>query len=137
MRTTIRTSKQVLSKKRMTVGIIFAIFACFVILTLLTQRPPDLKITDVDMKNIEDGIYIGTADDGLVKASVSVEVSKGKILNISILEHDHLLGKSAEKIIESIVMQQSLDVDTVASATYSSNTLRKAVENALRQGEKE
>ncbi|WP_334295617.1 FMN-binding protein [Clostridioides difficile] len=31
--------------------------------------------------------------------------------------------------------QQSLDVDAITSATYSSNTIRKAVENALRKGE--
>ncbi|MFQ6973940.1 MAG: FMN-binding protein [Enterocloster aldenensis] len=33
--------------------------------------------------------------------------------------------------------QQSLEADAITSATYSSDTIRKAIENALRQGEQE
>lgn len=51
-----------------------------------------------------------------------------------ILEHEHLLGKPAEKTIDNIVEEQSLGVDAITSAAYSSNTIRKAIENALRQG---
>lgn len=103
-------------------------------ITLLTKNPKDLEISNVDMATIRDGVYTGSADNGLVKATGSVEVNNGIIWNISILEHEHLLGKPAEKIIDNIVEQQSLEVDAITSATYSSDTLRKAIENALRQG---
>lgn len=124
--------KSVLSKPLKRIAIVFAILMCIMIVLLLTQKPKDLEISNVDVSTIKDGVYVGSADIGLVKATVSVEISNGIILNISILEHDNLLGKPAEKIIDSIVEQQSLDVDAIASATYSSHTIRKAIENALR-----
>ncbi|TCL57695.1 uncharacterized protein with FMN-binding domain [Kineothrix alysoides] len=129
------TSKSIIAKTLKIIAIIFTILLCIIIVLLLTQKPKDLEILNVDVSAIKDGIYVGNADNGLVKAAVSVEISNGMILNISILEHDNLLGKPAEKIIDSIVEQQSLDVDAITSATYSSDTIRKAVENALRQGE--
>lgn len=135
MRTPKRKQNGKLSKVLIAIGIVVTIFLCMIIAVLLTQKPIELEISNIDITTIRDGVYIGNADNGLVRASVSVEVNNGAIQNISILEHDNLLGKSAEKIVDSIVEQQSLDVDAITSATYSSDTLRKAVENALRQGE--
>ena len=131
MRTPNRKQNGMLSK--VLIGIVVTIFLCTIIVVLLTQKPIELEISNIDITAVRDGVYIGNADNGLVRASVSVEVNNGAIQNISILEHDNLLGKSAEKIVDSIVEQQSLDVDAITSATYSSDTLRKAVENALRQ----
>lgn len=129
------TPKNVISKVLKIIAIIFTILLCIIIVLLLTKKPKDLEILNVDVSTIKDGVYVGNADNGLVKATVSVEISNGIILDISILEHDNLLGKPAEKIIDSIIEQQSLDVDAITSATYSSDTIRKAVENALRLGE--
>lgn len=129
--------KNILLKMLIIVAIVFVIIIGIIITFLLTQKPIELVIANVDVSVINDGIYIGSADNGLVTATVSVEVSNGKIQNISILEHDTLLGKPAEKIIDDIIEQQSLDVYAISSATYSSDTIRKALENALRQGEGE
>ncbi len=128
-------SKNVISMVLKIIAFMLTALLCIIIVLLLTQKPKDLKITNIDASTIKDGVYVGSADNGLVKAAVSVEISNGKIVNVSILDHDNLLGKPAEKIVDSIVEQQSLDVDAIASATYSSDTIRKAVENALRQGE--
>lgn len=127
--------KRILQKILVATGTVFAIIVIMVIVLVSAQKPEDLHVSNVDMKTIPDGVYTGSADNGLVKAMVSVEVKNGTILNISLIEHEHLLGKKAEKITESIIKEQSLEVDAVASATYSSDTIRKAVENALRQGE--
>lgn len=121
--------------KMLIIGIII-LFSVIVII-LLTQKPVDLEISNIDITAIRDGVYTGSANNGVVKATVSVEVSKGTIQNIMILEHEHLFGIPAEKIIDSIIEQQSLEVDAVTSATYSSDTIRKALENALQQGEEE
>lgn len=115
--------------------IMFFVFICAIIIIVLTLRPKDLVISNIDLTTMSNGVYIGSADNGLVKATVSVEVNNGMIQNITILEHDNLLGKPAEKIVDDIIEQQSLEVDAISSATYSSNTIRKAVENALREGE--
>lgn len=94
--------------KMLIIGIVI-LFSVIVII-LLTQKPVDLEISNIDITAIQ---------------------------NIMILEHKHLLGKPAEKIIDSMIEQQSLEVDAVTSVTYSSDTIRKAIENALQQGEEE
>lgn len=127
--------KKVFTKILKITAILLTILIILFAILFLTQKPKNLSITDVDLTAIKNGLYTGSVDNGLVKATVSVEINNGEILNITILEHDNMLGKPAERIIDNIVEQQSLDVDTIASATYSSDTLRKAVENALRQGE--
>ncbi|HBF7897530.1 FMN-binding protein [Clostridioides difficile] len=114
---------------------LFFVFICVIIVIISNLKPENLVVKDIDINNVKNGIYTGSADNKLVKATVSVEVNNGKIQNINILKHYHLLGKPAEKITTSIIKQQSLDVDAITSATYSSNTIRKAVENALRKGE--
>ncbi|NMS91425.1 FMN-binding protein [Clostridioides difficile] len=115
--------------------ILFLVFICIIILIVTSLKPEKLVVKNINPSNVKNGIYTGSADNKLVKATVSVEVNNGKIKNIKILEHDTLLGKPAEKIIKSIVEQQSLKVDAITSATCSSDTIRKAIENALRKGE--
>nr|WP_052099577.1 MULTISPECIES: FMN-binding protein [Blautia] len=116
-------------------GIVFAVLLGIIFIVMLTQKPEKMEISNMDISSVSDGTYVGRADNGFVKAAVSVEVSDGKLKSITILEHDTLLGRPGEKIIDDIVEQQSLEVDAVSSATYSSDTIRKAVENALKKGE--
>ena len=40
-------------------------------------------------------------------------------------------GEKAEEIIYEVINMQSIDVDTVSGATYSSKVILKAIENAL------
>lgn len=115
-------------------ALILFLLIAFIIL-MLNQKPVNLVINHVDLSGISDGTYTGDADNGLVKVSASVEVQNGRITDITLLKHDNLLGKPAEKIIDNIIAEQSLQVDAISSATYSSDTIRKAVENALRNGE--
>lgn len=130
-----KTRKNVLLKIFTMLLIFVAVLICVIVIALLTKEPEYLEISNIDIATIENGIYTGSADNGLVKVTVSVEVKEGKIQNISILEHDTLLGKRAENIIDNIIEQQSLEVDVISSATYSSDTIKKAIENALRKGE--
>ena len=116
-------------------GIVFAVLLGIIFIVMLTQKPEKMEISNMDISSVSDGTYVGRADNGFVKAAVSVEVSDGKLKSITILEHDTVLGRPGEKIIDDIVEQQSLEVDAVSSATYSSDTIRKAVENALKKGE--
>lgn len=113
--------------------ILFLLIAFIII--MLNQKPVNLVINHIDLSGISDGTYTGDADNGLVKVSASVEVQNGRITDITLLKHDNLLGKPAEKIIDNIIAEQSLQVDAISSATYSSDTIQKAVENALRNGE--
>ena len=127
--------KGALSRILIIVIIVVTVLICIITIMFLSLKPENLEISNVDLVTINDGVYVGSADNGLVTATVLVEISNGVIQNISILEHINLLGKPAEKIVDNIIEQQSLDVDAITSATYSSNIIRKAIENALRQGE--
>lgn len=88
----------------------------------------------MNASNVKDGIYIGEYDAGYIYAKVSVTVQKGKLLDVTILEHKNERGKPAEKITTDMLEQQSTKVDVVTGATNSSLVIEKAVENALEKG---
>lgn len=92
-----------------------------------------LTYSDVDISSIPNGTYVGECDVDFVKAKVRVVVADGAISEITILEHKQERGASAERIVDTIVDQQRIDVDAITSATNSSKVLKKAVENALTQ----
>jgi len=64
---------------------------------------------------------------------LTVTVAGGKITAIDIQRHDHGRGAAAEKITDRIIAEQSLQVDTISGATYSSKVILKAIEKALGQ----
>ncbi|MDI6871415.1 MAG: FMN-binding protein [Bacillota bacterium] len=94
----------------------------------------NLAIDQVDLSQVKDGEYEGFYDGGLVKARVRVKVSGHQITELTLLQHEHGLGRKAESIVHAVVQAQSLAVDTVSGATGSSKVILKAVELALKQG---
>ncbi|MDF2510793.1 MAG: uncharacterized protein K0S04_659 [Herbinix sp.] len=85
----------------------------------------------LDLSQVEDGTYTGSEDGGMVNAAVEVTVENHTITKINILSHECGTGKPAEVIVNDIVANNSLEVDTIGGATYSSNVLRVAVYHAL------
>ena len=92
---------------------------------------PTVKIGDVDISSVNDGIYTGSFDAKIISATAEVTVDNGMITDIALVKHKYERGGSAEAIVDTILTEQSLDVDTVSGATNSSKTILKAVENAL------
>ena len=89
-----------------------------------------------DVKDkLKDGKYQGngTGFKGNVKAEVVV--SGGKISSINILENidDAPYFDKAKTLIPSIISKQSLRVDSISGATYSSNGIKSAVRDALKK----
>lgn len=97
-------------------------------------KPVTASNAAFDLTQIADGTYPGTCDNGLVKVRVELEVQNHEITGVKLLEHDNGLGGAAEAITDTIVQQQSVEVDAVSGATMSSKTILKAVENALSEG---
>jgi len=91
----------------------------------------DTVIETPDLTKIEDGTYNGSYDSILVAADVDVTVIDHRITSIVIIEHKTGRGAPAEVIIDEVVAQQSLDVDTITGATNSSKVILMAVQNAL------
>jgi len=99
----------------------FLIMSCSMVLLGFSAQMPDLSTK-------EDGIYQGNS----FNVWVDVTVENHRITKIEISEHYHSpVGKNAEKIIDKIIQKQSLDIDVVTGATMSSQSILKAVENAL------
>ncbi len=93
-----------------------------------------VEINEVNLAELNDGQYTGIYEfDGItnLKAKVEVLVANNKIVDIKILEHNNWRGGEAEKLPEKIIKKQSLKVDTISGATYSSKVILKAIENAL------
>jgi len=91
-----------------------------------------IVVGDVDLSQVADGVHRGTCDVGIVVATVDVTVADGAITAINIVRHDNGKGAPAESIVATVLTKQSLDVNVIAGATYSSRVILKAIENALR-----
>ena len=98
------------------------------------QAIKETTFEEINISDISDGVYIGEYDVNFIYAKVEVTVQNGEITNINILEHRHERGKAAEAITNKIVDEQKIDVDAISGATNSSTVIKKAVENALKNG---
>ena len=85
-------------------------------------------------QDLTDGIYTGSADAFRGDVEVQVTVEKQKVTDISILSYcdtEEYFFRAAPAVIEQMKAEQSLNVDAVSGATYSSNGIIHAVANAL------
>ena len=88
-------------------------------------------ITDVDLQTIADGTYDGSYSAFPVTVQLKVTVKDHAITDIVIVKHDNGQGKPAEAILEDILEEQSLEVDVISGATYSSKVILLAIKTAL------
>lgn len=88
--------------------------------------------------NLTDGVYKGTGTGYAGDITVAVQIKDKQIVAIDILSSsdDAAFFKRAQAVIDKIIEGQTLDVDTVSGATYSSRGIISAVKNAL-TGEKD
>lgn len=88
--------------------------------------------------DLADGVYKGTGTGYAGEITVAVQIRDKQIVSIDILSSsdDAAFFKRAQAVIDKIVEGQTLDVDTVSGATYSSRGIISAVKNAL-TGEKD
>jgi len=116
-------------------GIILAMVVAGAILFATMQKGLEtlltLDIDDVDLEMVPDGTYEGSATQLPVSATVRVTVENHVITTIVILEHVNGQGASGEAIVDDVIAQNSLEVDTIAGATYSSKVILLAIKDAL------
>lgn len=88
--------------------------------------------------DLTDGVYKGTGTGYAGDITVAVQIKDKQIIAIDILSSsdDAAFFKRAQAVIDKIIEGQTLDVDTVSGATYSSRGIISAVKNAL-TGEKD
>ena len=89
---------------------------------------------ELDLSSVKDGKYTGTGQGFRGATEVSVTVKSHKITSITIKSYNDdeaYFSQAKSKIIKSIISEQSLNVDTVSGATFSSRGILEAVANAL------
>ena len=116
--------------------ILFALIGASLYLKTLVNDVNSITVSNLNMANITDGIYVGEYSITPVYVEVEVTVTEHKITNIKIIEHENGLGGKAEKIVDNVISRQSLEVGAVSGATVSSKCIIKAIENALQSGSK-
>ena len=92
--------------------------------------------TEVPEGGYKDGTYQGSGTGFGGTITVQVTVSGGKITAVDILSASGETGSyfaSAQSVVGKVLSSQSPNVDAVSGATYSSNGIIQAVQNALSQ----
>ncbi len=104
----------------------------FTYLMIGQQEIKNLKINNIDLTNIKSGNYNGSYDNGRWTNTVTVTVADHKITSINFTKL-HVIDEPdvRKKIVDNVIAEQSLDVDTVSGATVSTKAYLKAIDNAL------
>lgn len=91
-------------------------------------------VTEVPKDGYKDGVYQGSGTGFGGTITVQVTVSGGKITAIEVLSaaaETPSYFASAKGVISNIISSQTPNADAVSGATYSSNGIIEAVQNAL------
>jgi fumarate reductase flavoprotein subunit len=116
--------------------------SCFFPLALL------LFITNCDTSanspevRYKPGTYTSSAKGFVSEIKVSVTFSEYEIVGIAIDEHGETAARTRvayalENIPDYIVQKQSVEVDVISGATYTSNAIKEAVKNCVLEAVKD
>lgn len=86
-----------------------------------------------DLAAVSDGVYEGSYKAGPIQVVLEVTVKDHQIIKIDLIKHVSGQGASAEAILDDVIAAQSLQVDAVTGATYSSKAILLAIQDALTQ----
>lgn len=101
------------------------------------QLPEENATDGTDL--YEDGTYTGEGQGFGGVIQVKVVIAEGSIDSVEILKadkEDEAYLDMAKGIVEDIIDQQTYEVDAASGATYSSEGIKSAVEDALEQAVK-
>lgn len=99
-----------------------------------TENADSSAGSNASITAVADGTYEGSGTGLRGTTNVSVTVSGGKITDVTVesYEDDQEFFERAEStVIDEILSQQDVNVDAVSGATYSSNSIKEAVADAL------
>ena len=114
-------------------AIVIILFIAFgVTVFKMNEQLNQIDKTPIDISMVEDGVYEGQSETPLVKVTVRVSVSNGTITNVELLRHECGKGSIANGIVDVIKEKNDIEVDAVSGATFSSEVIKDAVRQALR-----
>lgn len=89
------------------------------------------KVESIDLSTLENGDYKGSYSSFPISVEVTVNVQDHRISAIVLNKHVNGQGQLAEEILVKVVEENSIEVDVVSGATYSSKVILSAISNAL------
>ena len=99
------------------------------------------QAVDIPEQALRDGIYYGQADAYGPDLRVEVEIIKGRIERVEIISHNEYKERyflpPFSLIPQAIIEKQSLEVDSITGATYTSEGIKRAVGEALGKASEE
>ncbi len=114
------------------VGTLFLVgTAAFIFLEREMRSLADTEIPVLSLAGVFDGTYEGYWSNRVIAVEVLVFVEEEEIVAIEIVRHRHGQGEAAETITDDVIASQSLEVDAVSGATYSSKAILLAIADAL------
>ncbi len=105
--------------------------------TVSGESTPELSAAESSESaesSLADGVYQGSGMGLRGKTEVSVTVKDGRIVDITVdsyADDDKYFNRAKTTVIDSILASQSVEVDTVSGAPFSSNSIIEAVADAL------
>lgn len=102
-----------------------------------STNKPHTKLDPITPSNgYADGVYLGSAEGYEGPMTVRVSISEGKIAQIALvssMDDEPYFGRAWNVVPGRIIDAQTANVDTVSGATYSSEGIRGAVNDALKK----
>ncbi len=92
----------------------------------------NVVIEALDLTAVKDGTYDGNHQAGPIDVALKVTVTDHRITQIDLIKHENGQGGPAEAILKDVIASQSLQVDAITGATYSSKVILLAIEDALK-----
>ncbi len=131
-----------LNKKRFFAGLISAVltFSSLSLPSFASEQNSsenkfsnEIVLANATTTTYKDGVYEGTGNGRNGDITLSVTITNGKISSITEVSQSETesFWEKAKTLFETIISVQSTNVDTVTSATISSNGIKEAVNNAL------
>ena len=99
----------------------------------MARKIDSIPVSDIDLTQIEDGVYAGEFSEFLILVKLEVTVKEHEIKEIKIIDQRAGPGYEATETIDRIIKAQSPHVDAVTGATGSSKCIMIAVQNALKK----
>jgi len=114
------------------IGLFLLLGGFFTFLMIGQSTIKNLKIENIDLTNLADGDYEGEYNHGRWTNKVVVSITDHKITNIDFTKiHTFDNPEVRKKIVDNVINEQSLDIDTISGATISTKAYLKAIDNAL------
>lgn len=111
--------------------IVIGLFSIYMWIENSLNQLAQVQVPSINLNATQDGEYIGSYKVFPIDVKLSVSVQANKIMDITLLKHISGQGQGAEVILDDVIEKNSIEVDVISGATYSSKVILYAISNAI------